>query len=310
VIGALNLEATTEGVFTDEHVDVVSQVATSLAVALQNAGLYAAAQQELAERRAAEAALRASEQSLREKAEDLAARNAELDAFAHTVAHDLKAPLALLIGYTTFLEADDGQPLDDESLHRSIQAIEDSARKMSDIVDELLLLASVRKREEVDVAPLDMQVIVSDVLDRLSDLIDRRDAAVRVPETWPIAAGYGPWVKEVWANYISNAVKYGGDPPRIELGATPRLVYQDDDDPVEHIRFWVCDDGNGLTEEEQARLFIPFERLEQARVEGYGLGLSIVQRIMEKLGGDVGVESEGLPGEGSCFWFELPKAEL
>ncbi|MGC9350315.1 MAG: histidine kinase N-terminal 7TM domain-containing protein [Anaerolineae bacterium] len=310
VIGALNLEATSEGVFTQEHVDVVSQVATSLAVALQNAGLYAAAQQELAERKAAEAALRASEQSLREKAEDLAARNAELDAFAHTVAHDLKAPLALLIGYTTFLEADDEEPLDDESIRRSIHAIEESARKMSDIVDELLLLASVRKREEVDVAPLDMEVIVSDVLDRLSDLVDRRHAVIKVPKTWPIAMGYGPWVEEVWANYISNAIKYGGDPPRIELGATPAPDHHDGRDSVEHIRFWVRDNGSGLTEAEQARLFIPFERLEQARVEGYGLGLSIVQRIMEKLDGDVGVESEGVPGEGSCFWFELPKAQL
>jgi signal transduction histidine kinase len=310
VIGALNLEATVEGVFTPEHTDVVSQVATSLAVALQNAGLYAAAQQELAERKAAEAALRASERTLREKADDLAERNAELDAFAHTVAHDLKAPLALLIGYTTFLEAEEGLPLDDESVRRSIHAIEESARKMSNIVDELLLLASVRKREEVDVAPLDMNVIVSDVLTRLSDLIERRGAVIEVPDVWPLAIGYGPWIEEVWANYISNAIKYGGDPPRVELGATSELVRRNGGDPVENIRFWVRDNGQGLTDQQQARLFIPFERLEQARVKGYGLGLSIVQRIMEKLDGDVGVESEGLPGEGSCFWFELPKADL
>jgi signal transduction histidine kinase len=75
------------------------------------------------------------------------------------------------------------------------------------------------------------------------------------------------------------------------------------------VRFWVRDNGEGLTEEQRSRLFIPFERLEQARAKGYGLGLSIVQRIMHKLGGVAGVES--LPtGEGSVFYFELPEAEI
>ena len=221
---------------------------------------------------------------------------------------DLKAPLALLIGYTTFLDA--GEPVDDGSMRQSLQAIEESARKMSSIVDELLLLASVRKREEVDIAPLDMDVIVSDALERLSDLIDRRDAVVELPEVWPIAKGYGPWVEEVWANYISNAVKYGGEPPRIELRATSRTERRNGGPSAEYVRFWVCDNGDGLSEQQQARLFIPFERLEQTRAKGYGLGLSIVQRIMERLGGEVGVESDGVRDRGSCFWFELPKADL
>jgi signal transduction histidine kinase len=102
----------------------------------------------------------------------------------------------------------------------------------------------------------------------------------------------------VWVNYVSNALKYGGRPPRVELGATPQ-------DGV--VRFWVRDNGAGLTAEDQERLFTEFTRLHQVRAEGYGLGLSIVRRIIEKLGGDVGVESE--VGKGSTFYFTLPNSE-
>ncbi len=111
-----------------------------------------------------------------------------------------------------------------------------------------------------------------------------------------MALGYGPWVEEVWANYLSNAIQYGGRPPRVELGATEQADGM--------VRFWVRDNGPGLTPEEQARLFTPFTRLDQVRAKGHGLGLSIVRRIVEKLGGQVGVESE--VGRGSVFTFTLP----
>jgi two-component system sensor histidine kinase/response regulator len=106
-------------------------------------------------------------------------------------------------------------------------------------------------------------------------------------------------VEEIWTNYLSNAIKYGGQPPCVELGATE----QSDD----FVRFWVRDNGNGLTGEEQARLFAPFTRLYPAQVKGYGLGLSIVQRIVDKLGGQVGVESR--LGQGSTFSFTLPSVQ-
>jgi two-component system, sensor histidine kinase and response regulator len=83
-------------------------------------------------------------------------------------------------------------------------------------------------------------------------------------------------VEEVWVNYLSNAIKYGGNPPRIELGA--------DQLPDNHIRFWVRDNGPGLSPDDQQRLFTPFTQLNQVMVRGHGLGLSIVQRIVHKLG--------------------------
>jgi signal transduction histidine kinase len=107
-------------------------------------------------------------------------------------------------------------------------------------------------------------------------------------------------VEEVWANYVSNALKYGGNPARLELGSDPPLDNQ--------VRFWVRDNGNGILPEMHPRLFLPFTRLPQAHATGHGLGLSIARRIIDKLGGQVGVISDGVPGRGSLFYFTLPAA--
>ncbi|MBI1878170.1 MAG: HAMP domain-containing histidine kinase [Chloroflexi bacterium] len=180
-----------------------------------------------------------------------------------------------------------------------MQTIVRNGRKMNNIVDELLLLASVRQ-QQVAMQPLDMASIIAEARQCLLHLIEARQAEIIAPSSWPMALGYGPWVAEVWVNYLSNAIKYGGQPPHLELGATERK------DGL--VCFWVRDNGPGLTPEQQARLFMPFTRLNQVQVQGYGLGLSIARRIVEKLGGQVGVASNGTPGQGSVFSFTLPIA--
>jgi two-component system sensor histidine kinase/response regulator len=238
-------------------------------------------------------------QSMRRKLQEqnmaLEARNAELDAFAHTVAHDLKNPLTALIASGFLLERYYAT-LPEEKLGRYIRIVAQNSRVMNNIVDELLLLSSVRGMEEIETQPLDMGSIVNNAQDRLVYLIEEHQAEIILPGDWPMASGYAPWVEEVWANYISNALKYGGQPPCVELGGTVETNGW--------ARFWVRDNGRGLTPEEQERLFTPFERLHHVRAEGHGLGLSIVQRIVEKLGGQVGVESK--VGRGSVFFFILP----
>jgi PAS domain S-box-containing protein len=238
------------------------------------------------------------EEALRHKTAELQQHNEELDAFAHTVAHDLKNPLGRIIGFAELLELYFDE-LSDEELKDYLNMIAKNARKMVNIVDELLLLSIVRQSDEIKTHPLDTGHIVSEAQQRLSDLIQQYQAKIILPETWPTARGYGPWVEEVWVNYISNAIEHGGEPPRVELGATTQ--------PDDTIRFWVRDNGPGLTPQEQSRLFIPFTRLDQTRPKGHGLGLSIVRRIVERLGGQVGVESD--VGQGSTFYFTLPAAE-
>jgi len=222
----------------------------------------------------------------------------DLDSYAHAVAHDLKNPIALIYGYADLLDFSSGDKLDSEA-RDFLDRISNGCTTMTQIIDELLLLASVRKLDDVEITPLDMATIASNSSDRLTLVIDEADATIVFPNEWPVAQGYSAWIEEVWTNYISNAVKYGGSPPQLELGAT---VESD-----QMIRFWVHDNGRGLTENEQSQLFREFSRLEPAKASGHGLGLSIVKRIVDKLGGEVGVDST--PGEGSVFWFTLQQNE-
>ncbi|HET7376458.1 MAG TPA: PAS domain S-box protein [Anaerolineae bacterium] len=240
-----------------------------------------------------------AEEALSQTNLELKARNEELDAFAHTVAHDLKNPVQLIIGNAEILTAD-WADLDEKDRQQTLASLAHSGHKLSTIIDELLLLAGLRQTE-VERGPLDMLIIVNESLSRLTDIIRRTQAEISIQNagTWPTALGYSGWIEEVWANYINNALSYGGRPPRVIIGA--------DSPSAGEVRFWVRDNGHGLTAEEQSRLFIPFTRLEQARVKGHGLGLSIVRRIMEKLGGQVGVTSA--IGEGSTFYFTLPAAD-
>jgi PAS domain S-box-containing protein len=244
-----------------------------------------------------------AEEELQHYAEQLALQNAELDAFAHTVAHDLKSPVGIVVGYANLLEQEYADLSPDER-QESVRVIARFSEKLNTIIDELLLLAGVRK-EEVSFTPLPMAEIVQEAYGRLEKVIEEAQAHITEPEpsAWPAAIGYAPWVEEVWANYISNAIKYGGDPPRIEIGWDGPA----EGAPIPFISFWVRDNGPGLTPEAQSKLFTPFTRLGQVRVQGHGLGLSIVQRIVEKLGGEVGVESA--PGQGSRFFFTLPAAD-
>ncbi len=225
----------------------------------------------------------------------LEAENEGLSAFSHMVAHDLKNPLAILLGFAEVLHQDYSEG-EDELLSQALNAIVENGHRLASIIEELLLLAEVQQIEEIDPEPLDMSSIVSETQKRLSHLAKEHNASVVVPAAWPTASGHRPWVQEVWVNYLSNAILHGGRPPKIELGAMVQ--------PDGTARFWVQDNGPGISVEDKERLFEPFTKLYEVKTEGHGLGLSIVQRIVSKLGGDVGVESE--PGKGSTFWFTLP----
>ena len=259
-------------------------------------------------------------EALRQRTVELEASNEELDTFAHTVAHDLKNPLAMVISYAEVLEKDHAT-FSGEELRRYLGMIARGGCKMNSIIDELLLLASTHKLE-VRMGPLDMESIVAGAILRLALVIEEYDAQIILPDAWPVVLGYGPWVEEIWVNYLSNGIKHGskleeGIPPRIELGfdepTTERVggsaAGQGEGSSSHrfadaHIRFWVRDGGPGIPPEAQERLFTPFTRLGQVGAEGHGLGLSIVQRIVERLGGDFGVESQ--VGRGSVFFFTLP----
>ena len=265
-VGILSLTTAKPERFTSEVLEFLNLLALRIGVAVDNARLY----------------------------EELGQLVKELNAFAHTVAHDLKNPLAVISSYAelTLMLNPEGKTKD------FVTTMYHSAQKAIEIINALLLLAGVRSAEKIEIAALDMAAITASARLRFANLIEEQRAEIIQPVTWPVAKGYGPWVEEIWANYLNNAIKYGGRPPRLELGYDQRNPLQ--------IRFWIKDNGAGLTPEQQTKLFRPFTRLSQTDIEGHGLGLSIVQRIVERLHGEVGVES--VVGQGSLFYFTLPAA--
>jgi PAS domain S-box-containing protein len=237
------------------------------------------------------------EEALREHSVELEARNRELEAFARTVAHELKDPLGRVIGFAHLLARESDRMTREEAL-RLLGFIEQSAYGMGKIIDQLLLLAEAREKD-VPVEPLDPTRVVAQARKRLAGMISRNRAEIVQPDAWPQVLGYAPWVEAVFVNYLSNAIKYGGRPPCVRLGATVRADRR--------VRLWVQDNGRGIPEEAQARLFTPFTQLDPSSSQGLGLGLSIVRLIAEKLDGEVEVESE--MGQGSTFSFILPGAD-
>ncbi|MBM3330486.1 HAMP domain-containing histidine kinase [candidate division WOR-3 bacterium] len=299
-LGVLEVEGASFSEYRDHYLDLALVVARTGALAIADARLYREMKgpnrsylgfaEDLQD---ALAARKRAEEKQAQLMKQVEAANLELAAFAHTVAHDLKSPLGAVLGFAELL-TDAAVELSSKDVRESLQAVHHSARKMNNIIDELLLLAEVREAE-VEKQPVEMAAIVSGALQRLSHMTAEYAPEIVLPDRWPLALAHGPWIEEVWANYLSNAMKYGGRPPRLELGA---------DTADGKARFWVRDNGPGLTPEQQARLFMPFTRLHHARATGSGLGLSIVRRIMEKLGGEAWVESES--GRSSRFGFTLP----
>ena len=286
LIGALYLENDlTQGVFAATRLEAIKLIATQAAISIENANLYADMERRVRERT----------DELSRVNDSLIASNAELDAFARTVAHDLKNPLGAIAGYSELL-LETLQDLPPGDATRVVDNIRRASATAASIVDELLLLAGVRK-QQVESTRLDMHALVARVEQRLTFMLREHGGELSLPDRWPTALGHAPWIEEAWINYLSNGLKYG----------SPRLTLGWDAQPDGQLRFWVRDHGPGIPADAQGRLFAEFTRLGAVRTEGHGLGLSIVRRIVERLGGRVGVASE--VGTGSEFWFSLPAAD-
>ncbi|EIJ41666.1 signal transduction histidine kinase [Beggiatoa alba B18LD] len=234
---------------------------------------------------------------------NLIEKNSELEAFAHTVAHDLKNPINAIIGFAELglEEIEDIAETDPrrEILNKSFEIIIKSSKKSVEIIHSLLLLATVEK-QNIQRNIINMHDVLKSVENRLAPMIAQFHGRLLMPEQFPLVLGYADWIEEIWMNYLTNGLKYGGQPPVLEIGAT--LLEGN------FVEFWVQDNGHGMSPEETAKLFRQFSRLERDRQrnEGHGLGLSIVRRITDKLGGHAGVTSR--QGEGSRFYFTLPLA--
>jgi len=220
----------------------------------------------------------------------------DLDAYAHSVAHDLKNPLFGIIGIAEILHSD-WDSLPDRTKLDFINDLLESGQGMNSIIQELLLLASVRQGA-VRVERVDPQQCLESVRRRLKFLIQRTGTELATEHPFYPFLGHTPWIEGVLSNYLSNAIKYGGKPPRIRIGMS-RL-----DGGL--VQLWVDDNGAGVPEQSRSLIFEKHTRGEVGEKEGHGIGLAIVKRIIENLNGETGVCDA--PSGGARFFFNLPCA--
>lgn len=227
--------------------------------------------------------------------QELEAKNSELERFTYTVSHDLKSPLVTIRGFLGLLEKDMARG-DTERVTRDLKFIYDATDKMQLLLNDLLELSRIGRLvnppEEVSLSEL-----VRQAADLVAGQIARRGVQLQIAPNLPTVYGDRPRLLEVFQNLIDNAVKFMGNQPapRLEIGC-----WQFDQETVCYVR----DNGIGIEPRFHDKIFGLFERLDPA-LDGTGIGLALVKRIIEMHGGRIWVESDGI-GTGAAFHFTLP----
>jgi PAS domain S-box-containing protein len=270
--------------FTDEDRQRLSVISHTASVALQSA---------LAMRRAQHA-----ERQERAKAAELGELVNELETFAYSVAHDLRAPVRAMDGYSQILLEDYGPKLGSHG-RALAERITESSRRMDHMIRDLLAYSRL-SRDEVVLQPVALQEAVPDAVDQLRGEVNARHAEITVDRPLPLVIAHPAVLRQVIVNLLSNAMKF------VAPGIHPRVRVRSESSGAA-VRLWVEDNGIGIAPEYHERLFRVFERLHGPDAyPGTGIGLAIVRRGIERMGGSVGVESQ--VGAGSRFWLELPAA--
>ncbi len=237
-----------------------------------------------------------AETTLQQTAIQLAATNRELESFSYSVSHDLRAPLRHLSGFVNALRQQlaNHQILEDQKVAHYLEVIEDSSTKMAQLIDGLLSLSRIGRRP-MDWQPVSLPELVETAIAlNQTEFDDHRPSVEFVIGELPMLVGDVTLLQQVFQNLIDNAIKFSRNAaaPRVEIGSEP-------DGTV-----WVKDNGAGFQMEYADKLFSAFQRLHtQAEFEGTGIGLAIVQRIVQRHGGTVW--AEGTPHQGATFYLKL-----
>jgi light-regulated signal transduction histidine kinase (bacteriophytochrome) len=257
-------------------------------------------QVEVAERRQREDEIRKLNLELGRRAVELEASNKELESFAYSVSHDLRAPLRHMVGFSELLQRQASSVLDEKS-QRFIRTILDSAKRMGNLIDDLLAFSRIG-RTETRKTQVDLGELVEEVVAEIGQDTKGRDIAWKIG-ILPVCYGDRSMLKLVVLNLVSNAAKFTRmrEPAEIEIGAVDR-----NEDEVE---LFVRDNGAGFDMQYVDKLFGVFQRLHlPEQFEGTGIGLATVQRIIHRHGGQV--RGEGAIDQGATFYFSLPKLQL
>jgi PAS domain S-box-containing protein len=287
-LGAVILVRGRDGArFGPEDLRIGQALADRAALALDNARLLRHLQE----------LTRDLERRVRERTAEVQGAMRQLEAFAYTIAHDLRAPVRAMTGFSEALIDDYGKRLDPEGIDY-LQRIRNGGKRMDAMISDLLDYSRL-VRGELPLEEVDLGSAVDRALSELEAELSQRRAAVEVERPLPRVRAHGLTLALALQNLISNAAKFvaPGTEPRIRIRATLGASGVR--------RLWVEDNGIGIAPEHQDRIFGVFERLHRSDAyPGTGIGLAIVRKALERMGGRVGLESK--PGKGSRFFLEFP----
>jgi K+-sensing histidine kinase KdpD len=255
-------------------------------------------QVEVEQRRHREDEIRKLNQELGKRAAELEASNKELESFAYSVSHDLRAPLRHMVGYSELLQRQASSLLDEKS-QRFIRTILDSAKRMGNLIDDLLAFSRIGRAATRE-TEVDLEQLVKEVVAEIGQDTKSRDIAWKIGAL-PVCYGDRSMLKLVVVNLVSNAAKFTRmrKPAEIDIGCVDR---------DKEVEVFVRDNGAGFDMQYVDKLFGVFQRLHLAeQFEGTGIGLATVQRIIHRHGGKVW--GEGAVDQGATFYFSLPKAQ-
>jgi signal transduction histidine kinase len=254
---------------------------------------------EVEQRRHREDEIRKLNQELGKRAAELEATNRELESFTYSVSHDLRAPLRHMVGYSELLQRQASSLLDEKS-QRFIRTILDSAKRMGNLIDDLLAFSRIG-RAEAKKTKVDLKQLVEEVVAEIGQDTRSREIAWKIGAL-PVCYGDRSMLRMVVVNLVSNAVKFTRmrRPAEIEIGCVDRNQKE--------VEVFVRDNGAGFDMQYVNKLFGVFERLHLSdQFEGTGIGLATVQRIIHRHGGTV--RGEGAVDQGATFYFSLPTAQ-
>jgi len=292
VIGIYSLDKTEPHFFTTEHIRLAETMAAQAATAIQNGRLYQQVQQHAAE----------LEQRVAERTTRLAQANAELEAFAYSVSHDLRAPLRAISGFAQIIARRHRANLNDEGRHYFDNIVQ-ASEQMGHLIDDLLTYSRVGRRA-VRQRPVPLESVLAEVVHHLDEKIKASQATLNVPAAaqLPTVAGDPTLLGQIFTNLLNNALTYHSP------GAIPHIdiIVEVDPQPAT-VTVGVSDNGIGIAADYHEKIFSVFQRLHnEDEYPGTGIGLAIVKKSVELLNGQVWVKST--EGKGTTFWVELPLA--
>ncbi len=254
---------------------------------------------DISEQKQAEKELREYKDQLEEMVEERTAAlrdaNIELKAFTHSMSHDLKAPLRAIQGFTRELMKEQKEGLDQDGVE-CLKRIHKASVRMNTLIEDLLRYSEVSKEKRA-LTQVSLNEVLKETIQDFEEVIEEKNAIVSIEGKMPVVMGRYSTMVQIFSNLLSNALKF------VEDGQSPEIkIYAESSEDV--VRIWVQDKGIGIPEERHDEIFHLFERLHGREIyPGTGIGLSIVNKAVEKMEGKVGVESKS--GEGSKFWVEL-----